>query len=225
MPGWRTSINLRLMSRREFAERFDKAARKGRATVAGFNLPFDLSRLAVSCGEARGGRFAGGFSARSCRVQRSRWCVASKPAPARDRDQDDRLQTIANRPHRTARRRSSRPHPRRRNQRKAQARLRLPRSLPRPAHPHVRSNRPRPHARIGLRHVQRSLHQARRRPRPHHHRLHHVLPRRRPSDHRPLRRRDGGVRPTPDPAAAHQGLLPSIDRQGVPERDGRPPAA
>jgi hypothetical protein len=61
LPGWRTSIHLRLMSRREFAERFDKAARRARATVVGFNLPFDLSRIAVSCGAARG-RFAGGFS-------------------------------------------------------------------------------------------------------------------------------------------------------------------
>ena len=59
---WRTAIGLRLMSRTEFAERFDKAARKGRATVVGFNLPFDLSRIAVGCTDARRGPFTGGFS-------------------------------------------------------------------------------------------------------------------------------------------------------------------
>lgn len=53
---------LRLHSRREFLrEVFYPAAYKARALVVGFNLPFDLARLAVSWGEARG-NYAGGFS-------------------------------------------------------------------------------------------------------------------------------------------------------------------
>lgn len=54
---------LKLVSRAEFAERFFKAAYKGRCLVVGFNLPFDLSRLACGTAAARG-RFAGGFSFR-----------------------------------------------------------------------------------------------------------------------------------------------------------------
>jgi hypothetical protein len=38
-----------------------RVAYEARATVVGFNLPFDLSRLAVDCGKGRG-RFRGGFS-------------------------------------------------------------------------------------------------------------------------------------------------------------------
>lgn len=53
---------LQLRSRRDFLEHvFYPAAYENRALVVGFNLPFDLSRLAVSWGEARKG-FAGGFS-------------------------------------------------------------------------------------------------------------------------------------------------------------------
>ena len=53
---------LRLMSRRQFVNTvLWPAAARARATVVGFNLPFDLSRLAVHAGEARGGN-AGGFS-------------------------------------------------------------------------------------------------------------------------------------------------------------------
>ncbi len=52
---------LRLLTRKEFLVRFYKAAYKGRCLVVGFNLPFDLSRLAVDVKTARG-RFAGGFS-------------------------------------------------------------------------------------------------------------------------------------------------------------------
>ncbi len=49
-------------SRSEFmAQVFWKRACKDRALVVGFNLPFDLSRIAVDWGQARG-RFMGGFS-------------------------------------------------------------------------------------------------------------------------------------------------------------------
>lgn len=53
---------LQLFSRREFVDkRFWYAAHKARAVVVGFNLPFDLSRLAVDVGDARMS-FGGGFS-------------------------------------------------------------------------------------------------------------------------------------------------------------------
>ncbi len=53
---------LKLLSRREFVDGpFWKAAYKAGALVVGFNLPFDLSRLAVGCSPARGS-FKGGFS-------------------------------------------------------------------------------------------------------------------------------------------------------------------
>jgi hypothetical protein len=52
---------LLLLSRREFLARFYLAAYKARSLVVGFNLPFDLSRLACRVGKARG-RYAGGFS-------------------------------------------------------------------------------------------------------------------------------------------------------------------
>ena len=53
---------LKLLSRREFVDGpFWQAAYKGGALVVGFNLPFDLSRLAVGCSPARG-QFKGGFS-------------------------------------------------------------------------------------------------------------------------------------------------------------------
>jgi hypothetical protein len=52
---------LRLLSRREFLERLYLAAYKARSLIVGFNLPFDLSRLACNVGKARG-RYAGGFS-------------------------------------------------------------------------------------------------------------------------------------------------------------------
>ena len=46
---------IRLLSRSEFVEKvFFKAALEVRATVVGFNLPFDLSRLAIDATEARG---------------------------------------------------------------------------------------------------------------------------------------------------------------------------
>ena len=52
---------LRLYSRREFAKVFYRAAYKAQALVVGFNLPFDLSRLAVEVADARRS-YGGGFS-------------------------------------------------------------------------------------------------------------------------------------------------------------------
>lgn len=54
---------LRVLSRRAFlAEVFWPVTYKGRGLVVGFNLPFDLARLAVGSGTARGPRMGGGFS-------------------------------------------------------------------------------------------------------------------------------------------------------------------
>jgi hypothetical protein len=52
---------LRLLSVKEFVDRVYRAAYKGRCLLVGFNLPFDLSRVAFNVTEARG-RFAGGFA-------------------------------------------------------------------------------------------------------------------------------------------------------------------
>jgi len=52
---------LRLLNRREFLKRLYRAAYKSRCLLVGFNLPFDLSRLAYDVVPARR-RFAGGFS-------------------------------------------------------------------------------------------------------------------------------------------------------------------
>ena len=54
---------LELLSRGEFLARFFQLAYKARVLVVGFNLPFDLSRLAYQVTTARKG-FAGGFSLR-----------------------------------------------------------------------------------------------------------------------------------------------------------------
>lgn len=54
---------LQLLSRAEFLARFFRLTYKGRVLVVGFNLPFDLSRLAYQVTTARK-RFAGGFSLR-----------------------------------------------------------------------------------------------------------------------------------------------------------------
>jgi hypothetical protein len=54
---------LRLLARRDFLKQvFWPLAYKARALVVGFNLPFDLARLAVGWGEARGDPYGGGFS-------------------------------------------------------------------------------------------------------------------------------------------------------------------
>jgi hypothetical protein len=59
-PGFPTA--LKVYPRREFIEKvWYKATYRLRATVVGFNLPFDHSRLACDSGSARG-RFEGGFS-------------------------------------------------------------------------------------------------------------------------------------------------------------------
>jgi len=52
---------IHLFTRREFLRRLFKAVYKGRCLLVGFNLPFDLSRVAFDSAAARG-RFAGGFS-------------------------------------------------------------------------------------------------------------------------------------------------------------------
>ena len=54
---------LHLHSRAAFVETVLWPALKARALIVGFNLPFDLTRLATRCGEARG-RSHGGFSLR-----------------------------------------------------------------------------------------------------------------------------------------------------------------
>ena len=54
-------VCLLLLTRREFLKKFYKAVYKSRALLVGFNLPFDLSRIAFAARPARG-RFAGGFS-------------------------------------------------------------------------------------------------------------------------------------------------------------------
>ena len=57
----RRGSRLLLLTRREFLKKLYKAVYKGRALLVGFNLPFDLSRIAFASRPARG-RFAGGFS-------------------------------------------------------------------------------------------------------------------------------------------------------------------
>jgi DNA polymerase type B, organellar and viral len=53
---------LRLLSRRQFLEKLYDVGYDGRGLIVGFNLPFDLSRLAADFGNAKDKRFAGGFS-------------------------------------------------------------------------------------------------------------------------------------------------------------------
>jgi hypothetical protein len=53
---------LRCLSLKEFLKKLYKYAYKGRFLLVGFNLPFDLSRLAFDFAEARNKRFMGGFS-------------------------------------------------------------------------------------------------------------------------------------------------------------------
>jgi len=52
---------LRLLSRKEFVQRFYRAAFKARCLVVAFNFPFDASRIACDFTDARE-RFSGGFS-------------------------------------------------------------------------------------------------------------------------------------------------------------------
>ena len=53
---------LRLLSRRDFLEKLYAVLYKTRGLIGGFNLPFDLSRLAIRAAPSRHRRFAGGFS-------------------------------------------------------------------------------------------------------------------------------------------------------------------
>jgi hypothetical protein len=55
------SLRIKLLGQREFMKRVLLPALSGQASVVGFNLPFDLSRLAVGYTAARGS-FLGGFS-------------------------------------------------------------------------------------------------------------------------------------------------------------------
>ena len=55
------ATKLRLLSLGKFVDRLYRAAFKGRCLLVGFNLPFDLSRIACGGKSARG-RFAGGFA-------------------------------------------------------------------------------------------------------------------------------------------------------------------
>jgi hypothetical protein len=55
------TVPLLLLTRGEFLAKFYRAVYKSRALLVGFNLPFDLSRIAFTSRPARG-RFAGGFS-------------------------------------------------------------------------------------------------------------------------------------------------------------------
>jgi len=55
------NAELRLLTLSEFLDKFYRAAYKSRCLLVGFNLPFDLSRIAGDVAPARG-RFAGGFS-------------------------------------------------------------------------------------------------------------------------------------------------------------------
>src|SRR5437773_4322168 len=57
----RRGTHFLLLTRREFLTKLYKAVYKGRAMLVGFNLPFDVSRIAFTARPARG-RFAGGFS-------------------------------------------------------------------------------------------------------------------------------------------------------------------
>ena len=58
---WARPPRIRLLTLRQFLARLFLAAYKGRCLVVGFNLPFDLSRIAHDFLPARG-PFAGGFS-------------------------------------------------------------------------------------------------------------------------------------------------------------------
>jgi hypothetical protein len=52
---------LKLLTLKQFLKKFYSAVYQQRCLLVGFNLPFDLSRIACGCSSARG-RFAGGFS-------------------------------------------------------------------------------------------------------------------------------------------------------------------
>ena len=62
-PGPESALTMGLYSRSEFVEDvLYRRCYEARAMLVGFNLPFDLTRLAVGWGRCRRGTFAGGFS-------------------------------------------------------------------------------------------------------------------------------------------------------------------
>jgi hypothetical protein len=60
-PAEAANKTLKLLTLQQFLQKFYLAVYKGRCLLVGFNLPFDLSRIARNFAPARG-RFAGGFS-------------------------------------------------------------------------------------------------------------------------------------------------------------------
>ena len=75
--------DLQMLSRTEFVERIlFRLAYKQQATIVGFNLPFDLSRLAIAATSSRG-RFAGGHSLRLWERERFRPRISSKSIDSR----------------------------------------------------------------------------------------------------------------------------------------------
>jgi DNA polymerase type B, organellar and viral len=60
-PAEANNTKLKLLTLNQFVSKFYLAVYKGRCLLVGFNLPFDLSRIARDATAARG-RFAGGFS-------------------------------------------------------------------------------------------------------------------------------------------------------------------
>jgi hypothetical protein len=58
----RSRRQLRLRARHEFVEQVLLKSLEAEATVVGFNLPFDLTRIAIAWSEARGNDYRGGFS-------------------------------------------------------------------------------------------------------------------------------------------------------------------
>ena len=62
-PGPDSALTMGLYSRSRFVEDvLYRRCYEGRAMVVGFNLPFDLTRLALGWGKVRRGAFAGGFT-------------------------------------------------------------------------------------------------------------------------------------------------------------------
>ena len=64
-PAEAANKNLNLITLEQFLAKFYSAVYKGRCLLVGFNLPFDLSRIACNFSAARG-RFVGGFSQLRC---------------------------------------------------------------------------------------------------------------------------------------------------------------
>jgi hypothetical protein len=152
---------IELLSRGQFVEKVLYAsAWKGRARVVGFNLPFDLSRIAIDCEEGRrtnrggfsfilaAGNAAKGYKENKYRPPRPGQAPGLAPGPDRFRHRHGFHSRLAWR-------------------------------LRGPAHPHLRPHRPRAQPGQPLRRVQ-CARQGRPRPaRSHHPRLYRLLPPRR----------------------------------------------